>query len=223
VDDYFAGTVGVDRTEAPYSSPPTTPQPPGVIGAGKHPPVPYSSRDLAFVAGCAVVGVAVVLIWAAMDHPRTLAWRVAFGSPFWLPVAVAVLSRAGTRRHRMAVSAGGAFVAIGSVRVTAALWAFANGTHHPGRITTELLTGLLVMAFFGGAALSSRRLWRPERTLTQELADKVGSPPPGKHTRRVWLMLADGRRVPATVAYGRQLIHMPKGVGSAQVIDVFPR
>lgn len=221
VDDYFAGSLASGRSSVPENSP--SPSPSAASAAVKAPPQPFSPREVAFVAGCAVVGVAVVLVWAALGQPRTQVWRVAFGSFIWLPAAAFLLSPTRARRHRFAVSASGAFVAMGSVRVTAAVWAFAGGTHHVGRVTTELLTGLLGMAFFGGAPLAARRLWRPERTLSQEMAIKVGLPAPGKQAKRVWLLLADGRRVPATVMYGRQLAKLPKGVLSTQVVDVHPR
>ena len=180
-----------------------------------------------WVVGCAAVGIALVLTWAAMGHPGTQIWRGAFKMVGWLPLVLPLLllflSPAGIRRHRFAVGACGAFVARGSVDVTAALWAFAYGTHHTGRNTTQLLVGLLAVAFFGGLPLAGRRLWRPDRTLSQEMADRAGPPPSGKQLQRVWLILVDGRRVPASLVHGRQLARLPKDVRSGQVVDVQPR
>ena len=96
--------------------------------------------------------------------------------------------------------------------------------HQPHRrIATHLLTGLLTVAFFGGLPLLGRRLWRADRTLSQEMADKAGPPPSGRQLQRVWLVLIDGRRVSASLIYGRQLRGVPKDVRSAEVVDVQPR
>ena len=178
-----------------------------------------------FVVGCAAVGVALVLIWAVAGHPLTQPWRGAFTTVWWLSVVLPLLllSPSRIRRHRFLVGACGAFVARGSVEVAAALWAFAHGTHHAGRTTSQLLAGLLVVAFFGGVPLAGGRLWRPDRTLSQELADKVGPPPPGKQLQKVLLVLLDGRRVPANLVYGRQLARLPRDVRSTQVVDVQSR
>jgi hypothetical protein len=178
-----------------------------------------------FVVGCAAVGVALVLSWAAMGHAHTPLWRGAFKIVGWLPLVLPLLLLAPARvsRHRFAVGACGAFVAKGSVEVAAALWVFAHGTHHAGRITTELLAGLLGVTLFGGLPFAGRRLWRPDRTLSQEMADKVAPPPPGKQLQRVWLVLVDGRRVPASLVYGRQLARLPRDVRSAQIVDIQPR
>jgi hypothetical protein len=225
VDDYFAGSLASDRASVPADLAAMTSPASAAGGTRKRPPRPFSMGEAMFVVGCAAVGVALVLTWAAMGHPRTPLWRGAFKVVGWLPLVLPLLllPPAGVSRHRFAVGVCGAFVAKGSVEVAAALWVLAHGTHHTGRVTTELLAGLLGVALFGGLPFAGRRLWRPDRTLSQEMADKVGPPPPGKQLQRVWLVLVDGRRVPASLVYGRQLARLPTDVRSAQVVDVQPR
>ena len=227
MDDYFAGSLSSGRASVPADPPAMIPRAPAGGGTRKRLPQTFSRSELLWLVGCAAVGIAAVLTWAALGHPRTQLWRGAFKMVGWLPLVLALLllalSPVGDRRHRFVVGAGGGLVARGSADVTSALLAFASGTEHTGRIATQLLTGLLAVALFGGLPLLGRRLWRPDRTLSQEMADKAEPPPPGRQLQKVWLVLTDGRRVPASLIYGRQLTRVPKDVRSAQVVDVQPR
>jgi hypothetical protein len=224
VDDYFVGAAQPREAVVAPGPPPSEPSNARLSPrTRKAPPQPFSDRELAFVACCAAVGAGTVILWVAVGRPPTTLWRVAYPLSFAATCVFAVVSPASQRRHRFGVGMCGVFVTWAMVRIAAAIAALMLGTHHPGRAATNVLLGLLGAAFFGLMPLLGRRLWRANRTLTLDMAARVSPPPSGRQLRQVWLTLADGRRVPATVAYGRQLAKVPSGVDATQVVDVHDR
>lgn len=107
----------------------------------------------------------------------------------------------------------------GTVQVTSGLIALGRGTHRTGHYLGELLWGLFVLGFFVGLArLSTHLMWQPQRLLSPEVAALIAPPRDGKNAKKVWLTLADGRTVPATVGYARHLLRKPRGVDAREVV-----
>jgi hypothetical protein len=169
-----------------------------------------------------MVGPALAGAWLVTGRPHWF-WPALFWVPDACIALVALMAPAGQRMHRFAVGVSGAFVAGGTARAAVALVALAEGTEHPGVWIKQLALGLLAAAFFGGGNLLGRRLWRPERTLNEDVAARITPPLKGQRSRRVWLTLGDGRRVPAVVAHRRQLAKLPSGVDARNVVDVQDR